>query len=92
MSKEGVLSVYVHVKEGYVMKDLKQNQNYLFSFTFLFYVGLQLIKASLVVQTVKNLLAMPETQIWSLGWEDPLEKGTVPAPVFLPGESHGQES
>ena len=29
------------------------------------------------VQSVKNLLAMPETQIQSLGWEDPLEKGTV---------------
>ena len=47
MSKEGVLDVYVHVKEGYVMKDLKQNQDYLFSFNFLFYVELQLIKASL---------------------------------------------
>ena len=23
---------------------------------------------------VKNLLAMPETQVQSLGWEDPLEK------------------
>ena len=24
---------------------------------------------------VKNLIAMQETQVWSLGWEDPLEKG-----------------
>ena len=24
---------------------------------------------------VKQLPAMQETQIWSLGWEDPLEKG-----------------
>ena len=24
---------------------------------------------------VKNLPAMQETQVWSLGWEDPLEKG-----------------
>ena len=24
---------------------------------------------------VKNLLAMWETQVWSLGWKDPLEKG-----------------
>ena len=31
--------------------------------------------ASLVAQTVKNLPAMQETQIWSLGQEDPLEKG-----------------
>ena len=29
---------------------------------------------SLVVQSVKNLLAVQETQVWSLGWEDLLEK------------------
>ena len=32
-------------------------------------------RASLVVQVVKNLPAMQETWIPSLGWEDPLEKG-----------------
>ena len=31
--------------------------------------------ASLVAQMIKNLPEMQETQIWSLGWEDPLEKG-----------------
>ena len=31
--------------------------------------------ASLVVQTVKNLLARQETWVQSLGQEDPLEKG-----------------
>ena len=30
---------------------------------------------SLVPQTVKNLLAMQETWVRFLGWEDPLEKG-----------------
>ena len=30
--------------------------------------------ASLVAQGVKNLPAMGETQVQSLGWEDPLEK------------------
>ena len=30
---------------------------------------------SLVVQLVKNLPAMWETWVLSLGWEDPLEKG-----------------
>ena len=30
--------------------------------------------ASLVVQMVKNLPVMQETWVWSLGWEDPLEK------------------
>ena len=31
--------------------------------------------ASLVAQLVKNLLAMQETWVQSLSWEDPLEKG-----------------
>ena len=34
-----------------------------------------LIRASLVVQTVKNLPVTQVTQVQSLGWEDPLEKG-----------------
>ena len=33
--------------------------------------------ASLVAQMVKNLPAMPETQVQSLALEDPLEKGMV---------------
>ena len=32
-------------------------------------------RASLVAQMVKNLPARQETQVQSLGWEDPLEKG-----------------
>ena len=31
-------------------------------------------RASLLAQSVKNLPAMQETQVQSLGWEDPLEK------------------
>ena len=41
---------------------------------------------------VKNLPAMWEIWVQSLGQEDPLEKGRQPTPVFLPGESHGQRS
>ena len=48
--------------------------------------------ASLVAQTVKNLPAMQKTWVWSLGWEDPLEKGVTTTPVFLPREFHGQRS
>ena len=44
----------------------------LFSFTFLV-----AFLTSLVVQVVKNLPAMWKIWVWSLGWEDPLEKGTV---------------
>ena len=29
--------------------------------------------------------------MWSLGWEDALEKGMATPPVLLPGESHGEE-
>ena len=46
----------------------------------------------------KNLLAMKETRVQSLGWEDLLEKGMdthfnqrrqwQTTPVFVPGESH----
>ena len=32
-------------------------------------------RASLVAQTIKNLPAVQETQVQSLGQEDPLEKG-----------------
>ena len=35
----------------------------------------RLLTASLVIQTVKNLPAMQETWVRSLGQEDPLEKG-----------------
>ena len=30
-----------------------------------------------MAQTVKNLPAMQDTEVQSLGWEDPLEKGTA---------------
>ena len=38
------------------------------------YVAIKKEGASLVAQTVKNLTAMQEIQVQSLGWEDPLEK------------------
>ena len=46
----------------------------------------------LVAQTVKNLPAMQETSVQSLGREDPWEKGMQTTPVFLPGKSYGQRS
>ena len=46
----------------------------------------------MVAQMVKNLPVMQENPVQSLGWEDPLEEGMQPIPVFLPGESHGQRS
>ena len=48
------------------------------------------IWASLVAQMVKNCNAGDAALI--LGWEDFLEKGWQPTPVFLPGKSRGQRS
>ena len=49
------------------------------------------IGVSLVAQLVKNLPAMQETPVGSLGWEDPLEKATTIHSSILP-EFHGQRS
>ena len=47
-------------------------------------------KASVVTQTGKNLPAMLETLLQSLGQEDLLRREWQPTPGFLPGEFHGQ--
>ena len=47
---------------------------------------------SLLAQTLKNLPAMWETWVWSLGLDNPLEKEWLPTPVFLSGEFHGLRS
>ena len=48
--------------------------------------------ASLVAQLVKSLPAVWQSQVRSLGWEDPLEKEMATHSIFLPGEVHGQRS
>ena len=53
---------------------------------------LQYSWASLVVQTIKNLPAMQETWVRSLGWEDPLAGvgwggAWQTTPIVPPGES-----
>ena len=42
---------------------------------------------SLVAQMVKNLPAMWETWVWSLGWEDSLEEGMATHSSIRPGKS-----
>ena len=39
--------------------------------------------AFLVAQRVKHLPAMQETRVWSLGWEDPMEKEMATHPSIL---------
>ena len=57
--------------------NLKLKKKYIYIFIFSFW-------ASLVTQAVKNLPAMQETQIQSLGQENPLERKWQPILVFLP--------
>ena len=45
-----------------------------------------------MAQTVKNLPAIQETLVWSLGREDPLEKGMATHSSILSREFHGQMS
>ena len=48
------------------------------------------LAAAAVVQTIKNLPAMQETKVQSLGWEDALEKGLATHSSVL--VFHGQRS
>ena len=49
-------------------------------------------RASLVAQSVKNLLAMQENGFDSQVGKIPWRRKWLPTPVFLPGKSHGQRS
>ena len=50
------------------------------------------MRASLVVQMVKNLLAMQETRVHPWVRKIPWRREWQPTPAFLPGEFHGQRS
>ena len=52
---------------------------------------LQYSWASLVAHLAKNLPAMCVTWVWSLGWEDPLEKGKD-YPLQYPGLENSMQS
>ena len=45
-----------------------------------------------MAQQVKNPLAMQETQVQFLDWDDPWRREWRPTLVFLPREIHGQRS
>ena len=46
-----------------------------------------------MAQRVENLPARQETQVRSLGWEDPLEKGmAMHSGIRIPEVSHGHRS
>jgi len=50
---------------------------------------LQFSWACLVAQLVKKPLAVQETWVWSLGWDDPWRRKRLPSPVFWPEEFRG---
>ena len=56
---------------GYTVHRVTKSRTRLSDFTFTFMYAYE---ASLVAQMVKRQPAMRETQVQSLGWEDPLEK------------------
>ena len=58
---------------------------------YLFTVRQSWTQASLVAQMVKNLPAIQETWVQSLGWEDPLEEGNALQYYFLE-DPHGHRS
>ena len=51
-----------------------------------------IVRASLVAQLVKDLLAVQETGFNPWVGNIPWRRKWQPTPVFLPGESHGQRS
>ena len=53
---------------------------------------IQVKRASLMAHLVKNLPTMWEPWVLSLGQEDPWGRKWQPAPVLLPGKSHGWRS
>ena len=59
-------------------------------YRIVFFLG----RASPIAQSVKNPPVVQETPVRFLGWENPLEKGRLPTPVFLgcPCGSAGGES
>ena len=54
-----------------------------------YYKNYELEETSLVAQMVKRLPTMQETQVSSLGQEDPWRRKWQPSLVLLPGKSHG---
>ena len=70
------LSIYLYVIYRYIW-DIYIYIPYISRYIYIY------IWASPVAQMVKNVHEMQETWIWSLGWDDPLEKGMETHSNFL---------
>ena len=60
-----------------------------FIFLILTVLAMSSLVSFLMARLVKNLPAVQETRVQSMGWEDPLGKERLPTPVFWLGEFHG---
>ena len=56
------------------------------------YKGMKYSFIQLAFQVARIRLTMQDTQVQSLGQEDPWGRKQQPTPVFLPGKLHGQRS
>ena len=73
----------------------QQQHIYIHTYTHIYtyiYIYICMYKTPCWLKTVKNLPAMQEAQVRSLGQEEPLEKGMATHSVFLPGEFCVQRS
>ena len=63
----------------------------MFQYGMLYIMYYHIHRTSLVAQLVKNLPAMWETWVRSLGWEDPLEKGKVTHPLQYSSKENSKD-
>ena len=73
---------------SFLQPGLYQGYPQILNLHFSFFRG----KLMMVAQTVKNPLAMWETWVRSLGWEDPLEESMATHSNILLENPHGQRS
>ena len=101
----GIICWYIATLLGQAIKwtrvncqKIKSSLTKSFIFIFLrnlhvvFYSAYAILRVSLVAQVVKNLYAMQETQVQSLGQEGPMKKGMAIHSSILAWESQGQRS
>jgi len=75
-NKEIQLYIYVNVYRYLLSRQVASDYIYIYIYILIFW-------ASLKAQMAKNLPTMQETQVWSLGQEDPLEEVMATHPSIL---------
>ena len=83
-TKHFIVCSWMLVRDAYIVlkKQEKEGGTYTINCISIIYITFScfppflssFVRSSLVAQSVKNMPAMRETWVWSLGWEDPQEK------------------